>query len=89
MTTKDRLAADLEAAGAPGGMVERARRGHYDDFESPLSLPIVALVRACNEAGLIDIAERAKDGAYDATPEEAQAWWEREGRLLLDEHAAP
>ena len=43
--TKDRLADDLLAAGAPTDMVIRAQGGYYDDYESPLATPIVQLYK--------------------------------------------
>lgn len=74
MRTKDRLAADLEAAGAPAAMIANARNGHYDDYESPHPTPIALLVNDATKSGLHRLAADAKNGKYDATPEEAAAW---------------
>lgn len=82
MSTAERLAKDLEALGLTS-LAAAARRGHYDDFRSELPLPIVALVadleaatrgRPEHAAEIRAMADRAKNGAYDATREEAQAW---------------
>jgi hypothetical protein len=32
---------------------------------------------------LVDIANRAMDGEFDATKEESDAWYEREGKDLV------
>jgi hypothetical protein len=84
--TKDRLAQDLEAAGAPAFMLRKAKAGEYDDYESASATPIVDLVRDClgtGKAALRAIAEAAKQGKYDATKAEADAWFAREGKDLL------
>lgn len=85
LSTKERLAADLRAAGAPAFMVYKALDGAYDDYESPSATPIIDLVRACLATGkpaLRAIADAAKDGKYDGTKAEADAWFQREGRHL-------
>jgi hypothetical protein len=82
--TKERLAEALEQAGAPQHMVEKARSGYYDDFESPLAMPIRELVSDAVACGHRDIARRAKHGEFDATEAESDAWLEREGRALLE-----
>lgn len=74
MHTTERLAAALKAAGAPADMVLRAIAGHYDDYKSPSATPIVDLVGDCVRHGLHAIAERARNGEFDATTEETEAW---------------
>lgn len=66
MNAKERLVTALTEAGAPDGMISKAKRGWYDDFESEIATPIMDLVRDCREAGLNQIAERAKKGEFDA-----------------------
>lgn len=73
-STKQRLADDLVAAGAPADMVLRAQGGFYDDYESRIATPILSLVIDAHRSGLTQIALDAADGKYDATPEEAAAW---------------
>ena len=89
MTTKpttERLGDELEAAGAPKEMVERARSGYYDDFKSPLATPIVQLVTDCRNAGLQAIARRAMEGEFDSTRDEAEEWARsEEGRAVTSE----
>lgn len=63
---KERLANALSEAGAPANMIQAALKGRYDDLESDSATPIIDLVRDATKAGLIDIAERAKDGEFDA-----------------------
>jgi len=78
MSTKERLAKALQEAGAPDQMVADAIAGKFDDFESDEALPIVHLVGTCRRYGLMDIASRAMSGEFDATKEEADAWYARE-----------
>lgn len=66
MNAKEKLAAALTEAGAPPRMIVDAQRGRYDDFESESATPIMDLVRDCRAAGLNHIAERAKQGEFDA-----------------------
>ena len=82
-TTKQRLADALRKAGAPAAMVARALIGAYDDYESDSPTPINDLVRELLQAGLDSIAKRAMSGEFDATKEEADAWFKREGKDLL------
>lgn len=82
MKTKERLAAVLGAAGL-GELSRRALLGHYDDFESPLATPIMQLVLDLEAVGAHELAKRARNGEFDSTKEEAEAWYEREGKDLL------
>lgn len=88
MRTKDKLAQALEEVGAPSGMIEAALRGAYDDFESDSATPIMDLVRDASKHGLTVIAGRAMNGEFDATREEARAWFNKEGKDLIGGHSA-
>jgi len=81
--TKIRLAVDLAESEAPYWMIERARQGYYDDYESHLATPLHQLVEDAQGNGLPLIAKNAKEGVYDGTQEEARVWMEREGKGLL------
>jgi hypothetical protein len=85
LPTTERLAHALEAANDPAlaPMIALARAGHYDDFKSDLATPIVQLVNDLERAGHPELAQRAKDGEFDGTIEEGQAWFESEGKDLL------
>lgn len=83
MTTKEKLIAALTKTDAPEDIVNKARVGYYDDFESTIAAPITALVLDCQAAGLNEIACRAISGDFDATKEEAEAWFKREGKDLF------
>lgn len=74
MTTAERLACALEQGRAPKAMVTAARAGCYDDFRSESATPIMDLVRDLRAAKLEAMAQRAMDGEFDATKEEAEAW---------------
>lgn len=81
--TTEKLARALEQAGAPSRMVDHARRGTYDDFKSNLAFPIVKLVQELEFLGLKELAERARNGEFDSTREEAEEWYNREGQKFL------
>lgn len=72
--TTERLAFALVQAGAPPIMIRRAREGYYDDFKSPLAMPITQLVMDARHFKLTGIVERATAGDFDATPDESEAW---------------
>lgn len=72
--TTERLAEAMSAAGCPDRLVSNARAGQYDDYKSPLPFPIHQLVSDLREAGQHELAQRAIDGEFDATREEADAW---------------
>ena len=76
-TTKERLALALEEAGAPKKMVENARAGRFDTYESQSATPLRDLVDIAAWTGLTDIADRAMRGEWDGTAEEALAWERR------------
>ena len=82
MRTKERLAGVLIEAGLPG-MAAKAMLGCYDDYESMSATPIRDLVRDLKAARKPDLAQRAMNGEWDATAEEGQVWFEREGKQLF------
>lgn len=83
MKTKEKLVAALTEARAPESMISKARTGYYDDFESTIATPILSLVSDCRAAGLNELAARAMAGDFDATAEESEAWFQREGKVLF------
>lgn len=84
--TTEKLAKALEEAGAPLEMIEKAHRGFYDDYKSPIGNPIMQLVIDSRAHRLHDIEQRAKDGEFDGTKEEADAWsGSEEGQQMLRE----
>ena len=83
MNTKEKLAKALTEANAPQEMIAAAISGRYDDFESHSATPIVDLVHDCQRANLPDLADRAMNGQFDSSAEEAESWFEREGKSLL------
>jgi hypothetical protein len=72
--TTERLARVLETEGLPAGMVAAARDGYYDDFKSPLAMPETQLYHDLLAQNRPDLADRVKDGEWDATKEESDAW---------------
>lgn len=85
MRTMEKLAQALLKAKAPAAMVQRARQGYYDSYESPLAAPLMQLRQDALEVWLTGIAQRVLDGDFDATSEEANAWMEKEGKTILKE----
>lgn len=88
MRTKDKLAHALREAGAPEAMVNKALAGAYDDYESESATPINELIRDASKHGLSTIVGRAMNGDFDATREEARAWFNKEGKNLIGGHNA-
>ena len=86
--TRERLAAEIEAAGGGADtahLVVAARAGAYDDYASESATPITDLIRDLRAAAdathrravrerLRALAARARTGDFDATRAEAQAW---------------
>lgn len=79
MSTKENLVKALQDASAPREMIDKAKAGYYDDFETSITTPIGQLVLDARAAGLQNIAERAMNGEFDATLEEGEAWIKRSG----------
>lgn len=72
--TTEKLANILSENGAPEDMIKKAREGYYDDFKSNLASPIIQLVNDLTKLGFIGLATRAKNGEFDASKEESDAW---------------
>lgn len=83
MRTKDRLAAVLRQEGLQR-LAGAALLGWFDDYESESATPIVDLVKELRLCGREDLAQRAIAGEWDGTAEEAKAWYEREGRAMVE-----
>lgn len=84
LPTTERLARALEAANDPAlaELIIRARAGHYDDYKTDIALPIVTLVADLERAGHPELAQRAREGEFDATPAEVDAWFNRTVELM-------
>lgn len=77
MKTKERLADAMREAGLPAEFVARAQAGEFDDFESTQPLPFIHLVQVLGVLGTpaaLAVIERARNGEFDATDEEAAEW---------------
>lgn len=85
ISTKERLAAALRGIGLDA-LADEAARGMFDDYESPNAFPLITLVHRLGEASTPEataLAERVKDGEFDGTKAEADAWWQRQGRHMF------
>lgn len=86
ISTKQRLAdAIREAKPDAVELIEAALRGEFDDFESFSPTPQLDLIQALTEAGLNELATRAREGDFDGTQAEAEAWFAAEGKALMNE----
>lgn len=83
--TSLRLARDLREEQCPPELVERAREGAYDEFESDDAIPLVQLAADLRAAGRDDLAGRVVAGEWEASKDEGDAWMEREGAEFLGE----
>jgi hypothetical protein len=83
MKTKDRLTQALIESNAPIAMIELARDGQYDDYESDSATPQLNLIRDCQIFGLQALKARVMNDEFAGTKEESDAWFEREGKHLL------
>lgn len=83
--TPEKLAQALEELDDPklADMIELARKGYYDDYKTTIPAPTVQLVLDLRKAGYDKMAERAKDGKWEAKRWEAEEWFENEGRAYL------
>jgi hypothetical protein len=64
MKAAEKLAQALHAEGL-FAMEEKARKGYYGDFTSPLAMPITQLIKELQSSGARALAERAMDGEFD------------------------
>ena len=46
-------------------LIDKARRGHYHDFMSPLETPKIQLVKDLGAMGFADLARRVMNGDFD------------------------
>ena len=63
-------------------MIQKAKDGYYSDYDSPLDAPCVQLIKDLDFLGLVELSNRAKEGEFDATEEESNEWYKREGRAM-------
>lgn len=76
-------------------LIINARNGDYSDYDSTKhELPQIEFVNQWNALGLPtkttdSIAYRMTQGEFDATKEEADAWFEREGRDIVQSEIPP
>lgn len=88
--TTVKLARALKEAGAQEKLIRQAIDGYYDDFKSPLAMPLMALVNECQGLGFLDVARRVMEGEFDSTREESDAWMRSpDGQAALKELGLP
>lgn len=67
-------------------MIQKAREGWYHDFLSPLDMPCMQLIQDLRMQGQDALAQDAMDGRFDASKEEAHAWFaSEEGQSIFRE----
>jgi hypothetical protein len=74
------LVADLRAAGLTD-LARRAETGEFHDFQSDHAFPMMTLMkeleaaaRPTNHRQVKQLQQNVRDGKYDATKEESDAW---------------
>lgn len=82
-TSTEILLADLIAHKSPAFMIRKCKADEYNDYKSPHVFPIQMLVKNAEAANLREIVKFAKAGKYDGTREEANEWYEKEGKNLI------
>lgn len=92
MTSSFKLAAALRDAGWHD-LAERAAKGEWSDYDGPHALPQMELLKEIMGRHPLgkaqDITRRVVNGEFDATSEESDAWYKREGRELVDKMGLP
>jgi hypothetical protein len=87
-TSTKRLVAALTAENSPKleATIRRAKRNEFNYFLSDSATPCIDLVMTLEKLGFRALANRARNGEFDATREESKAWAESdEGRLTFAE----
>lgn len=64
----------LRVANASNTMIDNALDGFYDDYKSENATPCILLVKHAKREGLRDIERRAKNGEFDGTKADSDAW---------------
>ena len=90
LPTKERLAQKLHSLGLLD-LEKRCRDGEFSDFESKHACPKIELVGALKghygdppySEPAFRLAQEVMEGKWDDTKEEADAWFEVEGKDLL------
>lgn len=86
--SKDRLADALYKIGLLE-MGNKAKAGHYDDYESDIAFPKIQLVHDLSKIKTHEsekLIQRVVDGEFDGTKEETDKWMEsEEGQETLRE----
>ncbi|MBL0320534.1 MAG: hypothetical protein IPP74_14760 [Alphaproteobacteria bacterium] len=86
ISTAEKLATEMNKAGCPTWMIEKAQKYHYDDFRSPFATPCINLVNDLQANGFKHLAERAKSGEFDSQKWESDAWADsQEGQAIRAE----
>lgn len=92
LTSSLKLAAALRDAGWHD-LAERAAKGEFSDFDGSYAYPQHELVKAIQGRHPIgkvhEITRRVINGDFDATKEEADAWWKREGKKFCEDAGLP
>lgn len=72
--TTEKLAKAMESHSCPPEMIKKAREGYYDDYKSSIATPCIQLVSDLVDAGKYVLAEKAKQGEFDAQKWESDEW---------------
>jgi hypothetical protein len=82
----EKLAQALHACGL-FEMEARARKNEWTDYDGPHALPQIELVKELRRwhyrPEVRALIKRIIEGEFDASAEESDAWWNREGREMV------
>lgn len=85
-STRERLAVALAVANVPTSVIRRARAGEFDDYLSDDPFALLTLATELEQNGYNELAQRVRDGEFDGTKAEADAWAaSSEGKLAIAE----
>jgi len=55
-------------------LADRCEKGEFTDYSDDHICPMMALYTLCQKAGLSEIADRVKNGEFDADMQESNEW---------------
>ncbi len=87
-STREKLARAMAEAAVPAQAIAQARAGYYDEWLSDNPFPLMTLINDLEANGFPKLAARVRDGEFDATKEEGDAWARsEEGQATFREFA--
>ena len=70
-------------------LAKRAEADEFHDFLSNHPVPALLLMEELEKTGNKELVERHLNGEFDASLEESEEWWQREGKQMAETHLGP